>query len=58
MRATLLLLAAAVAAGAAESPLLEKPLPPLRLSHPLQGDAWSVEALRGQVLVLDVFQLG
>ncbi|MFQ5844185.1 MAG: hypothetical protein ACE5JG_04275 [Planctomycetota bacterium] len=46
------------AALAAESPLLGKPLPEVRLSHAVQGAAWSQEDLKGSVVVLDVFQLG
>lgn len=41
-----------------QGPLVGKPLPALKLSHPLQGDAWSQQDLLGSVVVLDVFQLG
>jgi hypothetical protein len=51
------MLSAAVAT-AAESPLLDKPLPEMKLSHTVQGAAWSQEDLKGAVVVLDVFQLG
>lgn len=43
---------------AQQSPLLDKALPALALSHSLQGDAWSQESLKGKIVVLDVFQIG
>ncbi len=45
-------------ASAQESPLLGKELERLELSHPLQGDRWTLDDLHGSVVVLDVFQLG
>lgn len=51
------LLATALSAQS-QSPILDKPLPALALSHTLQGEAWSQESLKGKIVVLDVFQIG
>ena len=48
----------ALPAAADESPILGKPLPTFELSHPLQGDAWQHGDLKGNVVVLDLFQVG
>ena len=56
--AALAVLALLGAAEAADSPLIGKEIPELSLSHPLQGEAWSMESLSGKVIVLDLFQLG
>lgn len=53
-----LVLAAPAAFAGGDGPLVGRPLPELKLSHPLQGDAWSEKDLLGSIVVLDVFQLG
>jgi thiol-disulfide isomerase/thioredoxin len=57
---TLIVVLALVSALSAqsESPILGQSLPALELSHPLQGEAWSAETLKGKIVVLDVFQIG
>jgi hypothetical protein len=50
------LMITSAAAWADSSPLLGKPLPELRLSQPIQGEAWSSASIRGRVAVLEVFQ--
>ena len=51
-------LSAPALALAQPGPLVDKPLPPLDLSHALQGDEWTPASLRGSIVVLDIFQLG
>ena len=52
-----LLLAGSVHAGG-DGPLKDKELPELKLSHTLQGPAWSPEDLKGSIVLLDIFQMG
>jgi hypothetical protein len=59
LHAALLFAFACVVPGFAEDgPLVGQPLPAIEISHPLQGDAWTPADLKGQIVVLDVFQLG
>ncbi|KAF0244486.1 MAG: hypothetical protein FD180_2447 [Planctomycetota bacterium] len=59
-RPTALFLAFSFAAPAFadDGPLVGKPLPGIAISHPLQGEAWMPADLKGQIVVLDLFQLG
>ena len=45
-------------AAGTPGPLVGKPCPEFPLSHALQGAAWHRDDLLGQVVVLDLFQLG
>ena len=54
--AALLLDAPAYAGG--DGPLKDKELPALKLSHALQGPAWTPEDLKGSIVLLDIFQMG
>ena len=56
--ALFLSLALAAPSLADDGPLVGKPLPAIVISHPLQGDAWTPAELKGQIVVLDLFQLG